>query len=61
MNELINTHYERHKSWHRKVAYIIRWVVLLAHLLAVAALALIQTDLTIVSIAAAEGLLQELG
>lgn len=34
--------------------------MLLAHLLAVAGLALIQTDRTIVSIAAAEGLLQEL-
>ncbi len=61
MNELINTHYEKHKSWHRNVAYIIRWVVLLAHLLAVAVLALMQIDRTIVSIAAAEDLLPELG
>jgi len=61
MSEHISTHYERHKSWHRNAVSIIRWAVLLAPTRVDAVLALMQTDQTIVTTAAADGLLPERG
>ena len=59
MSKRINTHCVKRKSWRRSVAYIIRLVVLLAHMQVVVDQVSIQIDQIIVSTAAAVDLLRE--